>query len=151
MGVRGGVRALKDRDCMVAQQPDAVLSQANPVSATLYEVLPTTRNVRLISINVAITWGVTQPTPLEVIVTIDGIPVTYTFANPVSAVNYMATNEPGSAETAQRLVAPAGDYGMSSYSSPFLREGRTIKVEARITWAVTQPTPLACRVKYAKW
>jgi len=46
------------------QQPDAVISQANPVSTTLYPVLATNYRVRIITMNAAITWAVTQPTPL---------------------------------------------------------------------------------------
>ena len=45
-------------------QADAVLSQANPVSATLYTVLGTTANVRILTIDTNVTWAVTQPTPL---------------------------------------------------------------------------------------
>ena len=129
------------------QQADAAISQNNPVSTTLYEVLPTTRNVRVISISASITWAVTQPTPLEVVMTIDGQSVVFIVANPVSASPYEAANQFQQAETAQGLLS--GIY-YSAYRS-FLREGRSVRVQVRVTWAVTQPTPLVCRVKWAKW
>lgn len=127
--------------------PDAVLSQANPVSATLYTVLATTRNVRIISVAENITWAVTQPTPLDAIVTIDGQTITYYATNPVSAAGHWARSVGMAANNAQILDATE-DY---SKHRAFLLEGRSVKVEARITWAITQPTPLVCRVKHAKW
>lgn len=128
-----------------AQQADAVLSQANPVSTTLYTVLDTTRNVRIIGLNANITWAVTQPTPIEVPVTIDGQTIIYQAANPISATEYYARCNENNAEATQGLTA-------TSYANQrtFLIEGRSIKIEARITWAITQPTPLVCRVKWAK-
>lgn len=133
--------------CVPRQMADVAISQANPVSATLYEVLPTTKNVRLISISAMITWGVTQPTPLEVLVTIDGQTINYNVANPVSATNYFAIPNPELAETTQAL----GTSSTTQQGRSFLHEGRSVRVQVRITWAVTQPTPLVCRVKYAKW
>jgi len=127
-------------------QPDAAISQVNPVSAQYYTVLDTTPNVRIISIHAKITWAVTQPTPLEVRVTIDGNLITYAVTNPVSGTDYHAQVTPGASEASQTL----GTTNPALYR-PFLCEGRSVKVEVRITWAVTQPTPLACRVKYAKW
>lgn len=125
-------------------QPDAAISQANPVSATLYTVLPTTRNVRILCINASVVWAVTQPTPLEVIVTIDGQPLTFTQVNPVSASNYQITIWPHLAEAA----------GVFQATNPTVKsfdlEGRSVRVQIRITWAVTQPTPLICRVKWAR-
>ena len=123
-----------------------MLSQANPVSTTLYEVLAATKNVRIRGIAINITWGVTQPTPLEVVLTVDGQTVTYSFTNPVSATEYFPTLLPYAAENAQALSAT--NYHIYS---PFFLEGRSVRVQARVTWATTQPTPLVCRVKYAKW
>lgn len=128
-------------------QADATLSQANPVSATLYTVLATTKNVRIISIKTNITWAVTQPTPLEVVVTIDGITMIFWVTNPGSATDYFASVEAGVDETLQTLETT----DRLKTGRPFLLEGRSVKVEVRITWAVTQPTPLVCRVKYAKF
>ena len=136
------------RNGMVVHQADAAISQANPVSTTLYTVLDTTKNVRVISINAAVTWAVTQPTPLEVVVTIDGTTIIFLFANPVSAQNYIAHLTPYDAAATQALYAASG--APSDMQSSFLLEGRSVKVQVRITWAVTQPTPLVCRVKYAK-
>ena len=127
-----------------AQQADAVLSQANPVSGTLYTVLDTTRNVRIISIGAKITWATTQPTPLEVVVTIDGVTLTFSVANPVSATPYIPCWYPD-AET-DMVINAAVFQGRS-----FFVEGRSVKVQVRVTWATTQPTPLSCRVKYAQY
>jgi len=127
-------------------QPDAVISQDDPVSAQYYTVLDTTPNVRIISMAATITWDTTQPTPLEVRITIDGNVITHAIANPVSGTRYRAMVEEGTSETLQTLTVTA-----YTPNRAFLYEGRSIKVEARITWATTQPTPLFCRVKYAKW
>jgi hypothetical protein len=128
-------------------QADATLSQANPVSTTLYTVLNTTRDVRLRSINANITWAVTQPTPLEIVVTIDGQTITYIGANPVSATEYEAKPNKQNSDTNQYLGVIVNDV-----QSPggFLLEGKSVRVQVRVTWAVTQPTLLVCRVKYAK-
>jgi len=125
-------------------QDDATLTQA-PVSGTKYTVLDTTPNVRIISISVQCTWTV-QPTPLEIHITIDGKTITHTFTNPVTATDYIAFIDPTKAATAQGLSATAAlDLGLP----PFLREGRSIKVEAEITGGTV--SNLSARVKYAKW
>ncbi len=129
------------------QQADAVLSQANPVSATLYTVLATNTNVQVISIAESITWAVTQPTPLEVVMTIDGLPITYLFTNPVSNTSYDAVRRSEGANTNQ-ILRPSAD--LVAQYTPFLLEGRSVSVQVRITWAITQPTPLVGRVKWAK-
>lgn len=126
-------------------QADAYLSQANPVSATRYTVLDTTKNVRIISITAMVTWATTQPTPLKVYVTIDGQSIVHYKSDPVSAVQHEARFTASALPTSQPLVDVATSDG------PFRYEGRSVKVEVEITWAVTQPTPLVCRVKYAKW
>jgi hypothetical protein len=130
-----------------AHQADATLSQANPVSTTLYEVLPTTRNVRLYSIATMITWAVTQPTPLEVVVTIDGVSYVFAQTNPVSATNYYALISPENSEATQFMITS----DETAVRRAFMLEGRSVRVQVRVTWAVTQPTPLVCRVRYAKW
>ena len=129
---------------------DAVLSQANPVSGTLYTVLDTTKNVRIISISAAITWATTQPTSLDVFVTIDGQTIVFYSSNPVSATNYIAWIIPFTAESNQGQMHAAVGMQSDNYRA-FLLEGRSIKIQARITWATTQPTPLVCRVKYSKY
>ena len=126
------------------QQPDSYLNQANPVSATLYPVLPVTSNVRLQILAGRITWAVTQPTPLELVVTIDGQTIIFSLPNPVTNTAYEAWVSP---------LETVGDLRIldTSRSQPFILEGRSVQVQARITWAVTQPTPLECRVKWARW
>ena len=122
-----------------------MISQANPVSDTLYEVLATTRNVRIISIETDVTWAVTQPDPLHVVVTIDGISTIFRVNNPVSATPYYVSSNAFTAADNQILEVTDRSTGKS-----FLIEGRSVRVQIRVTWAVTQPTPLVCRVKYAK-
>ena len=138
-------KALGASDFFLAQQPDAVISQANPVSTTLYTVLDTTVNCRIYSIATSVTWGVTQPTPLEVVLTIDGNTIIYSKSNPVTATYYDATTVSEQVEASQFL-----DTSNAARTRSFLIEGRSVKVQVRVTWAVTQPTPLVCRVKYAK-
>lgn len=69
-------------------QADATLITATPVSGTKYTVLDTTTFVRLISIYSEIYWGVTQPTPLEVHLTVDGQAIIFIKADPVSGTDY---------------------------------------------------------------
>jgi len=133
---------------MMQHQADAVISQADPVSAQLYEVLATTKNVRIISIVSQVTWATTQPTPLEILVTIDGNTLIFTATNPVSATWYLAFAALNQAESAQNTAAYSGT--LAEQMRAFMLEGRSVRVQVRITWAVTQPTPLVCRVKYAK-
>jgi len=130
-------------------QPDAVLSQANPVSGTKYTVLDTTKNIRIISIMAKITWATTQPSPLEVHITIDGQTLSFHKNNPVSAATYLVSNTPTQPENSQALQEANGS--IEDSDKAFIYEGRSVKIEAEITWATTQPTPLVCRVKYAKW
>lgn len=135
------INLVSDPDAEVfQQQPDATLNQANPDSGTKYEVLATTKRVRLIGISVQCTWTV-QPTPLEIHLTINGQTVTYTFTDPVTATDYFAKNSLGNAETAQELTVTQPDV-------PFLREGRSVKVEAEITGGTV--SNLSARVKYGK-
>ena len=129
------------------RQADAVISQANPVSTTLYEVLALTRNVRVYSMAMRVTWAVTQPTPMDIVATIDGNSLIYTVANPVSASLYAAQVLEAYPENTQGSVAENTN---TPYRS-FLLEGHRVRVQVRVTWAVTQPTPLWCRVKYARW
>jgi len=121
-------------------QADATLSQANPTSGTKYTVLDTTKNVRLLSIEVACTWTV-QPTPLEAHISIDGQSYTAPFTDPVSAVYYEYALGGGAADV---LTATA-----IQYNRAFLLEGRSVKVEVEITGGTV--SNLTARVKYAKW
>jgi len=128
---------------MFKHQADTVKTQANPVSGTKYTVLDTTNNVRIESIAVNVTWATTQPTPLEIHLTIDGQSYTASQTDPVSATNYIVTK-----------TSAAAGFSMTTTDNvdtrAFLIEARSIKIETEITWATTQPTPLVVRVKYAK-
>lgn len=124
-------------------QADAVLAQANPTSTTLYTVLATTRDVRIISITVSVAWTV-QPSPLEIVLTIDGQTLTFAFTNPVSATVYACIVSEQLAAANQVLIG-AGTY--ERYRA-FLLEGRSVLVQARTTGGTVQN--LDARVKYAR-
>jgi len=128
-------------------QADAAISQVNPVSNQLYTVLATTTNVRIISIAAQVTWAAVQPTPLVVLVTIDGQVITHYVNNPVSANPYEAIVRPHLPENDQPMLSGFAETARRA----FLYEGRSVKVECYITWGVAQPTPLVCRVKWARW
>ncbi|NVM23119.1 MAG: hypothetical protein HWN68_15215 [Desulfobacterales bacterium] len=121
-------------------QADATLDQTDPVSGTKYEVLATTKNVRIILIEAQCTWTV-QPTPLEIHVTIDGQPLVFSKADPVSEDYYYATPYAPVAGGSLNVVAEVRHRA-------FLLEGRSVKVEAEITGGTV--SNLSARVKYAK-
>lgn len=126
-------------------QADATLAQVGPVSGTKYEVLATTKNVRIIGIEVDCVWTV-QPTPLEIHVTIDGNVITHSLGNPVSTTVYFVSLEKiDLAETGQVLVTG----GETVARQQPIYEGRSVKVEAEITGGTV--SALNARVKYAKW
>ena len=137
-------------------QADSVTIVASPVSGTTYEwlagasgagaALGTQENIRIISLTAAVTWATTQPTPLEVVVTIDGQTIIFKVANPTSGSNYYGVRTSADPESSQNLHT---DY-LEASRVAFLLEGRSIKVECKITWATTQPTNLTMRVKWAK-
>jgi len=126
---------------------DAAISQANPVSGQKYLVLAETQNVMVYGAATKITWATTQPTPLELFITVDGVEINHKQGNPVSGTWYYANRSMAAAMNNQGHTTTAAVGGYNS----FLWEGRSVKVEAEITWATTQPTPLEARVKYAKW
>lgn len=128
---------------MFQHQADATLAQANPVSATLYTVLATINNVRIIGVEIDVTWTV-QPTPLDIVITIDGVTMTFTVANPVSTTKYYASLNMSADATAQTLETT----DRAATGRPFLLEGRSVQVQARTTGGTT--SALNARVKYAK-
>lgn len=139
-------KVIRSHETNWKHQADAVLNEANPVSGAKYVVLDTTKNVRVKSIVAKITWATTQPTPLQIHVTIDGVPMIYGKVNPVTATWYEARLAEEGTALAQYLSA----LGTYAPFRAFLLEGKSVKVEAEITWATTQPTPLECRLKYGK-
>jgi len=138
------------------QQVDSVTIVAAPVSGTKYEwrtgesgagaVLGTQTNVKVIGVAVQLTWATTQPTPLEIHFTVDGVPIIYGFVDPVTATYYFPFVSQFRATASQ--VLSTSD---TANNRPYLMEGRSVKIECEITWATTQPTNLTMRVKWAKW
>ena len=136
-------------------QEDSVTIIAAPVSGTKYEwregttgagaSLGDQSNVRIISIVAKLTWATTQPDPLEIYVTMDGQTFTMSRATPVTDVIYAATIRPAVTEW---ITAVAADHPLSRVGG---YDCRSLKLEVEITWAITQPTNLTMRVKWAKW
>jgi hypothetical protein len=129
------------------QQPDAVLSQANPVSNTVYNVLPATTNVKIESVSIVLTWAVTQPTNLRIIATVDGKTITHTVAAPISNTDYHPTVAPPLDEASQTLTAAYTTLHRTAFD---ILSGQNVQIDMAVTWGVTQPTPMVCRVKFAQ-
>ena len=130
----------KPRNKPPTHQPDAVVDQANPISTTLYQVLAPSLNVRILSMAGNVVWTV-QPTPLEIVVTIDGITITHTVDNPISGTYYYARIWENNPENIQGLDPVPVD------GRAFLYEGRNIGVEARTTGGTVQN--ITARLKHA--
>ncbi len=126
------------------QQLEAEISQANPVSGTIYPVIAGTY-VRVISINVWIVWAVTQPN-ISAVCVVDGQTMIFTFATPGSNVDYFASWVANI--DLNNMVLETTD--RSRTGRPFLFEGRNVTVGVRSVWAITQPDPLNCRVHWAR-
>jgi len=135
--------SLDEKTSVWTRQVDAVLSQASPVSGTKYTVLATTKNVRIRSIVAQVTWS-GQPNPLEVHLTIDGIPFTVTQTNPVSATPYALAQS----VAADFLAAEVFVTVYSAVNVPIQYEGKSVKVEVETTGGTV--SLLECRVKYAR-
>jgi len=133
---------------MWTTQIDRAIVQANPVSGVSYPILPVTDDVMIQSIEAHVEWAVTQPTPLEVLLTVDGVPCKHVVANPVSNTHYLA----GITRDSPALGQPLLVFGSFTYTYAFypLYMGQSISIDARITWAVTQPTFLVCIVKWSR-
>ena len=133
------------------QQPDATINITNPVSGTKYEwesppgtPLGTQKNVRIVGVAVRCTWTA-QPSPIEVHLTIDGVPFRYYFNDPASDTWYFTRyHQLANSQTDQVLDTLA-----LLYYALGLFEGRTIKVQAEITGGTV--SNLFARVKWAKW
>ena len=127
------------------QQDDAVLDQDNPDSGVKYTVLDTTRNVKIESIIAVCTWSV-QPSPLEIHLTVDGQAIRYSLTDPESTKFYLAVRTAECAPANQLLFAiPAT---RSADYRAFLKEGRSVKVEAEITGGTV--SNLSARMKWSK-
>lgn len=125
-----------------AHQADASLSQAGPISGTKYAVLNTTKNARIITVMVKVTWTL-QPNPLECHVTIDGQSLTGQKINPVSGTAYYLNTNPANVDT---LALSDSLYAVNQ---AFLFEGRSVKIEVETTGGTV--SNLSCVVMYAKW
>lgn len=127
---------------MMERQAVLTVSTPNPVTATKYTVLDTTSNVEIVSICSQVTWAVTQPSPIDVTTTIDGVAIIYRKVDPVTATNYFARRL---AYTDIQQLQGNDDYG-----TQYLDKGRSVKIEHEVVWATTQPNPLVTRLVYRK-
>ncbi len=130
-------------------QPDVTLSKANPVSATWYSVLARTQKVWIKSISAKIEWAVTQPTPLQIRIQTDNNTMVYSAANPISTQTYSPTHNTYDDSRSENLQEMKIDYAAADLPVCPI-EDVNLSIDCAITWAVTQPTPLFCRVKWAK-
>lgn len=110
-------------------QADVTLNQANPVSGTTYTILDTTNNVRILGIEVIVTWTV-QPTPLEIHIAVDGQSYSIAFANPVSVSVYRV----------RKRAAPAAKFDLlaAAVVQGIVIEGKSVKIEAETTGGTVQ-------------
>ena len=124
-------------------KPDAAISQANPVSGTIYPVLAaTTSPTRILGVVCSVTWTV-QPTPLELYIIIDGITFTYAVVNPISTQGYEPRKQGQYAPDGNELVVSPNQ--ISYY--PYLMEGKTVSISAETTGGTV--SNISCRVRYA--
>jgi len=125
-------------------QPDAVLTQANPVQNTWYTLLSTTINVRLYAITVMVeTTGET----LEVRLTIDGNVHVASIAAAANTYYYVFYRP--SDGTLQ--LEPTGSlFHVNAVLGAKALESRSIKVEVRKTTAAGSGT-LNGRAVYGRW
>lgn len=124
------------------QQDDSNIAQNNPVSGQYYTILDTTPFVRLIEFAAACVWTV-QPTPVSIRITIDGQTIIHSRDNPVSGTNYLCHKYGGDGPLAQPLDSP-----QQAASRAFAYEGKSVKVEAKVTGGTVQT--LYGRVKWAQ-
>jgi hypothetical protein len=130
-------------------QPDVYVTQNNPVSDQVYTILAPTANVEIVSLEVRVVWTVTQPTNLRVIVTVDGVVQTYTFASPVSGSSYQP-NLTASLLSAALVMTAATTPQIGNKLAFEAMSGRTVQIQIAVTWATTQPTSLMWTLKHKK-
>jgi hypothetical protein len=126
---------------MFKTQPVVDFYQANPVSTTIYPVLPVTYDVRLIGGAAWVTWTV-QPDPLEIIVTVDGRELIFKKTNPVSATRNYLLRDLATLENAQNTSTD----GETANRKAFIVEGQSLKVDVRTTGGTV--SALSCRIYY---
>lgn len=112
----------------------------NPASGVKTEVLPTSKNVKILSIATRITWTV-QPTPLEVHGIIDGIPFLWSVPNPASATWYYAKFVASDSEIGQLLTPTEVTAAVDQHIT-----ARSAKIEVEATGGTF--SRVQCVVKY---
>ncbi len=130
-----------DKDYTFEHQPDATLSQSEPVKDTWYTVLDTKKNCRILGITVLV-WTTNET--LEVRVTIDGQVLVGSVE--ASHTTYYYVHHKLYAAAASALAIDGNVFQPGHYAP---LEGREVKVEVRKTTEAGTGT-LDARVVYAK-
>jgi len=131
------VDSLLARVPVFQHMPDATLSQTDPVSGTLYTVLGTVKNARIIGIAVRVTY--TEAPTVECHINVDGSNLTASKADMTNNTWYtVITQEP--------YANPV--YTTYAGTRAFLLEGRSVSITAEFSGG-TGVSELSARVKYA--
>ena len=142
------IDALAASQIYVIQQ-DISVTQNTPVSDQVYTILPTTANVEIVGLEVRCVWPTTQPTNLRVIVTVDGVVQTYTFASPVSGTSYQPNLTSSLLSAAQVLTAGTTPQLGNKLAFEAM-SGRSVQIQIAVTWATNAPTSLIWTLKHKK-
>ena len=125
------------------QQPQAFLAQSNPVSGFRYEVLPLTKNVRVVHMAAQASWTV-QPSPLELFMTVDGEIFRFFRNNPGNNTWYFPIYQ-AFASHENGILTTTGPYNERA----FLIEGSEVEISLELTGGTA--TNIRSRVTWAKW
>lgn len=123
------------------QQADANLTQASAVSGTIYAVLATTKNIRIISIASLDDWSV-DTTTLEIHVIIDGLTYIFTI-DPDDNVWYIAKELLSDEVPANQVLGLVEETIM-----PYFLEGKSVAISVESTGGTSDS--LKCKVRHAK-
>ena len=115
--------------------------QTPPGSGTQYTVLAATTHCRIRMASAYVTWTV-QPSPLEIHLTVDGVAITHTVNDPVSATWYYASLNTFANLATQDLTTGA----TTPYYGTVLWEGTVVSVTTETTGGTV--TVLGCNVIY---
>ena len=137
------VWALQTYNSLYEYQDDATLVQDDPVSTEINPVLLASDKVKVYSISASVTWTV-QPSPLEIIVIIDGTTtILHVQEDPVSEQEYSAILLAGEPPWLQGMDTT----GLAS-SRAFIYEGHNVAINARTTGGTV--SNITCRVKWGQ-
>ena len=125
------------------RQDDIVITQANPVSTTVYPVVTIRGSVGVHSVYCETTGGTVQEMKLHCDTSTGHLD--FVITPPVSGTPYYARRDPMTDDDNQ-LLSAAGPLP----AREFLVRDKFITIGLAVTWTV-QPTPLECRVKWSRY